>query len=160
MPQFTWAIMQLLRRLMITPLLIVVWHFLYPWILHVLANSAYAQDLSRRLDNRLLEIALLLFLTFWFYRYADGFFNECDLLGLAFVQMAVCATRWVVVGIWHLIAPPFIGVLMWYGLNHYTEVPSWLTATTSILLFLGLLQRGWTYPQDKVLAISYQTRFE
>lgn len=145
-----------LRAFIITPGLIPLWHFLYPFLLNVLQASSIN---SIYLDNHYIEILLLLFLTFWFYHYADGFFYESEMIGLTPTQMLVCAAGWMVWGVWHLLFPPFVGVSMWYGLYHYTQVPTWLVIITSVFLFIWQLQIGWTYPDRRIAAVTDQTRF-
>lgn len=139
------------RLCFITPGLIILWYFLYPWIAAVLA--------AQYLNNSFFRIGLLLFLTFWFYRYADGFFHECDSFKFLPLQIFVCGLRWLIIGVWNLLLPPFIGVSMYYGLLHYTDTPHWLTVVTSVFLFINRLFVGWIYPESRITDITNQVRF-
>lgn len=145
---------QFLRVFVVIPGLVVLWRYLYPWLLEVLRSS------SPHSNQGLVQILLLLFLTFWFYRYTDGYLSECELRRLSLLPMIACGVKWLIVGVWNLLTPPFSGVSLWYGLNHYTEVPRWLVMMTSMVIFLWFLRRGWLHPESKIAALSSQTRFQ
>lgn len=154
------------QRLVGTIGLILLWRFLWPNIYTTLAALAEQDGTVLglfalvTLDNIIVRVAALLFLTAWFYRYSDGFFWEWYLLGYKLHQAAISAIRWIVLMIWYLLYPIVISLAMYWGLKNYTPVPYLLKLVTAWVFFFVALSRGWNYPYDRANAISAQLRFQ
>jgi len=155
-----------LRRLASTVGLIVLWAHLYPFILATISVLPYEDDLAfgwidpEVIKSIQFKVATLLYLTFWFGIYLDGFFNEWALVRFRSLQIMACGCRWLLQSIIRFFMPFLVSLGEYWGLVHFTTVPSWLQVTTAIVFFVFLVLLGWYYPSIKVSQIHYWKRFK
>ena len=155
-----------LRRLASTVGLIALWAYLYPFILRVITLLPYRDDLAfgwiqpEFIQSISFKVITLLYLTFWFGCYLDGFFNEWALIRFQSLQIMACGCRWLMQSIIRFFMPFIVSLGEYWGLVHFTTVPGWLQVATAIVFFLILMWLGWYYPSTKLAQIRYWKRFQ
>lgn len=155
-----------LRRLASTVGLIILWARLYPFILAIISVLPYRDNLAfgwispELVQSIFFKVITLLYLTFWFGMYLDGFFNEWSLLRFQSLQIMACGCRWLVQSITRLLLPFLVSIGEYWGLVHFTTTPPLLQRTTAIVFFIILALLGWFYPNTKVAQIHYWKQFQ
>ena len=154
------------RRLSLTIGLIALWAKLYPFILKTIGllpqkdGLAFGWISPELLASTEFKVGTLLYLTFWFGIYLDGFFNEWSLIRLHQAsQILVCLSRWVIQSFLRLMLPFLVSLGMYWGLVRYTIVPLLLQLVTALIAFIILGYLGWFYPSEKVRKIANWKRF-
>ena len=155
-----------LRRFIQTIGLVLLWRPLYPTIRNILRTIAdyYSPrvpwvDLTF-LYSESLAIILLVYFTFWFWIYVDGFLREWEIARLQYLEVIACLIRWVRDLIYYIIQPPACAICMYVFIRKFNTVPHYVATTTALIYLAVWLILAWIYPSRRIKEVRSWRRSE
>ena len=153
--------MKFLRRIAQTAGLIALWAVLYPLIKIVLRGYAsYLTSIFALVDFEYLSeyeegfsIGFLVYFTFWYWFYLDGFFQEWEITKFESMELVMCLLHWTITSLIFILVPIILYHFMSIGLTAFTTVPSYVTYPTSAIYFIVCWIFTWIYPSRKIAEV-------
>lgn len=155
-----------LRRFIQTIGLVLLWRPLYPTIRDILRTIAdYYSSRASWVDltflySESLAVILLVYFTFWFWIYVDGFLREWEIARLQYLEVIACLIRWVRDSILYIIQPPALALFMYALIRKFNTVPHYVATTTALIYLAIWLILAWLYPSKTINEVISWRRSE
>ena len=105
-------------------------------------------DLTFLYDESL-AVILLVYFTFWFWFYVDGFLREWEISRLQYLEVIACLLRWILYSIGYIFQPPVCAFGIYVCIRKFNTVPKYLAIATAFIYLAVWLILAWLYPQSK-----------